>query len=83
MTAEREEHLIREAAFLTALDELIGCLDRSKAMQKVADVGHSVIGAKTCTVRLLENEGRELRQRLAMESSGKGLTLRGALLVTC
>ena len=60
MTAEREEHLIREAAFLTALDELIGCLDRSKAMQKVADVGHSVIGAKTCTVRLLENEGREL-----------------------
>jgi len=52
--------LKRESAFLYGLLELIGCLDVRAAMQKVADLGHLVIGARTCNVRLLSQAGDTL-----------------------
>jgi len=56
-TARDGDLLRREAAFLDGLVELIGCLDVRTAMQKVADLGHLVIGARTCNVRLLNQNG--------------------------
>lgn len=59
-TPSEQPVLAREAAFLDGLVELMGYLDLGAAMQKVADLGHLVIGARTCHVRLLDEQGANL-----------------------